>query len=137
MMTKSLRFEFPYIRGRPLVTAKLRYGRERARYFSFLVDTGADYTLISKSNAVLLGIDLAKLKKEKTKVELANLSFIEAYRVRLEITLGDLNFKIPVLVADEEVECLLGRKGVFDKFDVLFKERERILVFENLGPERR
>ncbi len=100
-----------------------------ARYFEFLVDSGADYTLISKSNAVLLGIDVDNLKKNKTKVEIANLKFINVYKVFLTITIGSINLKIPIMIADGEVECLLGRKGIFDVFDVLFQEQRQKLVF--------
>lgn len=85
--------------------------------------------MISKSSAILLGVNLTRLKKQKTKVELANLSFINTYKVKLTITIEGVNLKIPVLIADDEVECLLGRKGVFDYFDVMFKEKEKVIIF--------
>ena len=128
-MTKCLQYNFPYIKGRPLITAKLTY-KKKSRYFEFLVDSGAVFTFISKSYALLLGIDASKpsLKKKIIKVEVANLTFIKAYKIKLQITIKDESLKIQVLVADREVECLLGRKGVFDYFDILFQENKQQML---------
>ena len=110
-----------------MIMARLSHKRI-SRYFEFLIDSGSDYTLISKSHAVLLGIDLKKLKTDK--VELANLSFIKVYKSRLSITINNTALIIPVLIADEEVECLLGRKGVFEHFEVLFQENKSLVTFK-------
>lgn len=115
--------EFGYIQGRPMMTAKLQEGKNRARYFEFLIDTGADYTLISKSDAQLLGIDYLKLETQEITVEVANLSVIHAKRAQVKMTLDNEEFTVPVLIAKENVERLLGRKGIFDAFDVLFQEK--------------
>ncbi len=37
---------------------------------------------------------------------------------------------ISVMIAKEEVECLLGRKDIFDKFDITFREKEQQVIFE-------
>lgn len=111
-----------------MVTAKLNFNGV-GRYFEFLVDSGSDYTLISKSDALILGVDLNHLKTSLIRVELANLEFLEAYKIKLKMTLFDQELIVPVLIADTEVECLLGRKGVFDQFDIVFKERQQKLFF--------
>ena len=126
-----MQHKFPYINNRPKLLAKLREGKGKARYFEFIIDSGADYTLIANSNAIILGIEYNKLKTKETKVEVANLAFIHAKQTTLTITIENNSFNIPVLVAKEEVECLLGRKGIFDKFDITFQERQKQVIFKN------
>ena len=48
--------------------AKLRVKKSKARYFEFLIDSGADYTLISKTDAYVLGIDYKKIRKKEIKL---------------------------------------------------------------------
>lgn len=122
--------KFPYIQGRPMLMAKLRHGKNRARYFEFLIDSGAGVTLISKADAFLLGIDYSKLPGKEVRVEVANLTFIHAKQIRLTLTIEGQDFSIPVMIAKEEVERLLGRKGIFENFDITFKELEKEVIFK-------
>lgn len=69
-----MRFKFPYIQSRPQITAKLRKRNGRTRYFNFLLDSGADFSLISKSDAIVLGIDYSLIESKEIKVEVANLT---------------------------------------------------------------
>lgn len=112
-----------------MMTAKLRRGKNKARYFEFLIDSGADFTLISQSDASLLGIDYDELKSKEIKVEVANLAFIHAKKTKVKITIGNEDFDIPILVAKEGVERLLGRSGIFSKFEITFKERVNLVLF--------
>ncbi len=128
-MAKSSQFKFPYIKGRPMIMAKLGLSKNKSRYFRLLIDSGADYTLISKSDAAVLGLNYKNINTKEIKVEIANLAFIHTKKSHLTITIEDNSFKIPVLIAKEEVECLLGRKGIFDKFDILFREKEGQVIF--------
>lgn len=114
-----------------MLTARLRTSNGKAKYFKFLIDSGADYTLISRSDALIIGIDYSELNSQEIEVEVANLTFIHAKKTTLIITIENQDLTIPVLIAKEDVECLLGRKGIFDKFDVTFKEREQIVIFKS------
>ena len=127
-----LQLKLPYNTGRPSITAKLAKGNNPARFFELLIDTGADYSLISRSDAILLGINYNKIKADTIKVNMANLDQISARKTRVKITIGDHEFKIPILVAYEQVEPLLGRKGVFEHFEVIFKEAEQMVVFKKI-----
>lgn len=100
------------------------------RYFRFLIDSGSDYTLIPKSAATLLGIDYNKIPKEKTNIETANLQSFSAKRTELYLKLNHVRLKIPVLIYEEEIECLLGRKGVFERFDITFRENQQKVIFK-------
>lgn len=123
-----MQHKFPYKKGRPLITVKLKYKKNVGRYFELLLDSGADFTLISKSQALLLGLQYSKIKSKEIKVEVANLTLIHAKKAKLRLALLDDEFAIPVLVAKEEVEPLIGRKGFFEYFDVLFQERMNQIV---------
>jgi predicted aspartyl protease len=113
-----------------MLMAKLKKGKGRARYFEFLIDSGADFTLISKADAYLLGIDYKELPGKEIKVEVANLAFIHAKQTRFTISIEGHDFTIPVLIAKEEVERLMGRKGIFENFDITFKELEKEVIFK-------
>lgn len=90
--------------------ARLRKPNGKAKYFEFLIDTGADYTLISHYDAQILGLTYKAIKQKEIKVEVANLTFIHTKKVSLILTIDNHDFKIPVLVAREKAEPLLGRK---------------------------
>mgnify|MGYP001589616802 CR=1 FL=1 len=70
-----------------MLMAKLSKDQNQGRYFKFLIDSGADYTLIPKSKAILLGLNYKKLKDTETKVESANHSYIKTKKTKLTITI--------------------------------------------------
>ena len=127
-----MQYKFPYIDGYPMIMAKLRKENCKARYFEFLIDSGADFTMISKSYAAVLGLEYAKIKNTEIKVEVANLTFIQAKRTTLILTIEGNDLAIPVLIANEDVECLLGRKGFFENFDILFQENQQQVIFKKV-----
>lgn len=112
-----------------MLTAKLQKGKNKARYFEFLIDSGADYTLISKSDAYLLGIEYEKIDTKEIEIEVANLSFIHAKKSLVKITVGNHSFNTQILIAKEGVERLIGRKGLFTEFKITFKEKENTVIF--------
>ena len=122
-------YKFHYIEDHPRLMAKLSTDRNQGRYFRFLIDSGADYTLIPKSKAILLGISYKKLKNTESIVEASNHSYIKTKTTHLYITIEKITVKIPVLICDEEVECLLGRKGVFENFNITFQEKNQRVIF--------
>ncbi len=123
-------FKFPYIKGEPKLMAKLAFLPGKSRYFEFLIDSGADYTLISQVDTFKLGLEYEKIESEEIKVIMANLSSIHAKMAPFILTIEGKEFHIPVFVAKEEVKPLLGRKSIFENFDVIFQEREQLVVFK-------
>lgn len=79
-----MQLKFAYAHGRPMMTAKLQKGKNKARYFEFLIDSGADFTLISQTDASLLGINYHELETKEIKVEVADLSFIHAKKTTVK-----------------------------------------------------
>ncbi len=104
----------------------------RSKYFEFLIDSGADYTLLSSIDAFSLGVDYTILLAKETKVEVANSTIIYAKETTFLINIGDSKFQIPVLISKENIEPLLGRKGVFNNFDITFRESAKEVVFQKI-----
>ncbi len=104
---------------------KLKKGKNPARYFSFLVDSGSDYTMLWQGEALTLGIKYDEIKKPEIRAEVADFDAIIAKETTIELIIEEMHIKIPVLIAKEKVERLLGRKGFFDHFDILFQESKQ------------
>jgi predicted aspartyl protease len=104
---------------------------DKAKFFQFTIDTGADYTLISRADAMYLGIEYSRIRQKEINAEVANCTPMRTKLVRLSMEIGGRNFLVPVLVASGQVGCLLGRIGVFEHFDVLFREREQEVIFKS------
>lgn len=115
-----------------MLTAKLGKTKNSSRYFEFLIDSGSDYTIIPQSDAAILGIDYEKLRSKEIIVEAANLSKIHGKETKMNIAIREYSFVIPVLITKEEVDRLIGRKGVFTHFDITFRENAGIVVLKNI-----
>lgn len=89
----------------------------------FLLDSGADISMISQAKASLIGINYDELNVREETVETANYSCAYTKKIDLEIKIDERRIKIPVFISKQEVGCLLGRRGFFDAFDILFQER--------------
>lgn len=112
-----------------MVTVQLKYPRQKARYLEMLLDSGADYTIISQSVASLLGIEYDKINTKEIETEMANFSIISTKETKIQLIIDEVEITIPILVSKKEVEPLLGRKGVFNAFDILFQERKNKVIF--------
>ena len=126
------KLELPYIRGRPMLMEKLGLPGKRARYFELLIDSGADYTLISKSDAMIFGLDYDKLTTKEQELEAANQTKILAKKTTLMIAINGDELKIPVFISKNEVERLLGRKGIFENYEITFQERKQKVIFKKI-----
>ncbi len=123
-------FRFPYSKDRPILSAQLSRNK-KTRYFNFLIDSGSHYTLLSSGDALTFGLDYNMFAVEERKVEIADNSDTLAKRTTFDLILEGMIFRIPVLFAKGHVDCLLGRNGVFDRFDIIFQQRKRQVFFCN------
>lgn len=131
-MRNTSKLELPYINGRPALMARLGVPGKKGRIFELLIDSGADRTLISKSDAMIFGLDYDKLVTEEEEIDAANDTKFLAKKVRLLITINDEEFMAPVFIAKNQVQPLLGRKGVFDRYEIIFREREEMVIFKKI-----
>ncbi len=127
-----MQHEFPYIHGRPRITAKLGKNKDELHFIDFLVDTGADYTMMSRFDAAAIGVDYEDIKAKEIVLEAANMTTIRGKETRLIMDIRDITFSIPVIITKGENERVLGRIGFFDRFDVTFKQKHgSIILCEN------
>lgn len=103
-----------------------------SKYFEFLIDSGSDYTLIANSHAISLCLNYDEISNPEITLKVANHQQMKGKQIRLVFTLENINFDIPVVVTKQEVECLLGRTGVFEPFNVIFQESKRQVIFQKL-----
>lgn len=93
----------------------------------FYIDSGADYTLIPYKLGLFLG-----LKSEGNEVcEVQGISgVIGVIFSKIGMKIGEHNFEAKIGWAQiEHVPLLLGRTDIFDKFEVVFRQPERKVLF--------
>ena len=110
----------------PIIPLTLK-GRISMDYIG-LLDSGADVSVIDKSIAELMGIDLSG-KEDESKGVGGAVKTIES-KIKIEFSKGHekYDFEMPVLVLCDDDELgmlLLGRRGFFDKFIVTFDEQNQ------------
>ena len=115
-----------------MIMARLRKDDAKSKYLEFLIDSGADYTMISSSYAEALGLKYEDIESKEIKVDLANNSFIHTKEAPFTMTIEGKDLTIPVLIANEELEPLLGRKGVFENYDITFQEHQQRVIFKKI-----
>ena len=102
-----------------------------------LLDSGADYTMLSKALGELAGIDVASLPKTKVKGIAGQLVEVHRGTVRLHIGGLDLPPFPCMYVESMKSPLLLGREGFFDLFNVTFDNRRKKTVLTPLHDYRR
>jgi len=123
-MAESLSVHLPYVEGRPEVTAQLKSDTGESRFFEFLVDSGADMCTISKSHAAQIGINYEHLDTKEENIEMVNFQSVHGKKSMATLSFRGFEKEIPILICKEAASPLLGRKGSFEMFDILFEERK-------------
>lgn len=111
---------------RPIAVADFYNKREKVfQPITLVVDTGADYTLLPKFFAPLLGINLEKeCKKIKTQ-GVGGYQLVYFSKDKLLVKLGDYERKIPLgFLNSNLIPPLLGRHEFFETFRVVFEKYE-------------
>ena len=99
----------------------------------FFLDTGADVSMLPRDFAEPCGVDL-------TGAPSVTVTGIEGGGIRAwvgEITLriGGEDVSVPCLFTErDDTPALLGRAGIFTRFNVSFDCRHRKIVLESVGP---
>ncbi len=133
-----MRFEFPVREVQtpfgPLPEPVIECGVHTPRGivpFRFFLDPGADVSMLPPSAAAFVGLrcDGAATMKV-TGIEGGS---VEAAVSELRLRIGSLDIAIPCLVSPiEDTPYLLGRAGIFDRFNVLFDNARRRIVLESI-----
>lgn len=122
--------KFPYFEGRPHIPIALENSGKRIRFLP-LLDSGADFSIFYKSDALRLGLNWS----EGRKVHLSNAdgSGFLAYEFKLIIDIEGqkLPVKLCFIDCNESPMPLLGRSNIFDQFKILINERENLIEFQS------
>lgn len=99
--------------------------------YRFLLDTGADVSMVSVSMAEDLGIDLARCPADAC-------SGIEGrpvrvYHASIAVRIGHVGLSLPCLISQTDMTpFLLGRAGLFARFSITFDTRWRRIVLTEI-----
>ncbi|MBI4130655.1 retropepsin-like domain-containing protein [Candidatus Roizmanbacteria bacterium] len=101
---------------------------KKRRIVSMVVDTGADYSLLPRKDASLLGIDLAKDCTLYTTYGVGGSQTVYLY-MNMKVELDTLKLTIPVGFLDSnDIPPLLGRHGFFEVMKACFENH--VVYFE-------
>ncbi|MCK4352820.1 hypothetical protein KAW65_05365 [candidate division WOR-3 bacterium] len=124
---------FPYIsltgkHPAPIIPLELK-GPLGWKEMMAYVDSGASFSIFSISEARRLGIDYANGKE--LMVTVGDGSFIPVYLQVLSIKISHILFKATIGFSPRLGVGfnLLGRKDIFERFDVTFSDSRRAVVF--------
>jgi len=128
----------------PYQYKKIEYGKVFNPYISipvnarwgwqnlwFLVDSGADTTMLTLSLANQLGLEINKNKK--TKLFGIGENYVPAYPGKINLKLG--NFVIDArcyFIDAEDSVLLLGRMDIFEKFNIYFDSTNQKVIFNHI-----
>ena len=130
------RVEFPYMKdpqGRyaPIIYLMVWTGN-RWLYLQAYVDSGASWSIFHVDVAQLLGIKLSKAKRRY--VTLGNGNVLPVYLQHIKVRFAGQEFSAPAGFSDalRVGFNLLGRAGFFNRFQMCFNDRARVLTATRL-----
>ena len=96
------------------------------------VDSGATFSMISAVEAIDMAIDWSAGRRQM--VVVGDGSFIPVYLHDLSIQIGDWHIQAPVGFSERLGVGfnVLGRRGIFDQFQVCFNDRARRVTLQKL-----
>ncbi len=133
-MAAPIRFPYTLVRGRrePIIALGLKLARGWQRV-DFYVDSGAAYSIVAAQLATAVGFDFKQ--GQRASVQVGDGHCLPVYLHRLPLQIGQCLIEAPIGFAEQYGLHfnLLGRLDVFDQFNVSFREREGVVVFEPVG----
>lgn len=121
-----MRCKFPYFEDRPHIPIALEWQNKRARFIP-LLDTGADFSVFYKSDAIWLGLDWEKGKS--IDLDNADGSSFHAKKFILTVDIEGYKFKAGVCFVENNRSSmpLLGRADIFDHFKITIDEKSKFV----------
>lgn len=123
--------EFSYVKDEPVVHVVLENDGNEVQV-EFFVDSGADMTIIPLNFAKELGFDAWDDNEIVNALGVGG-GNVPYFVRQVRISIGDkkLNIRIACSLRDD-VPFLLGRKDIYDKFQVCFNGKEKKVRFTEL-----
>lgn len=136
MVGKEIAFDWEYelVYGlgnifRPYVPIQLKTKEAGWKHFDFIVDTGADITMLPYYMAEILGVDLEKAQQD----EFTGIGGhkVNSWKTTIQIKIVNWEFKIrAAFTSDNLTPLLLGRVGTLDrKFSWIFDHKRKKIIF--------
>lgn len=127
------------LRFAPYIPVYLKSSKDSFIEITALVDSGADFSVMSIDLAKLLGFKLSN--HEETTAGIGGNVKVKETQVNIMIK-GDhekyvCNIPFLVLLEDIDVPLLLGRNGFFEHFHVTFKQNLEKISLKKVNPEQR
>ena len=100
--------------------------------FRFLLDSGAELTMMPRSVAEQLGVNLGSAREMKvTGIEGSG---VRAWLSEITLKIGEAECRLPCLFSsNENTPCLLGRMELFRRFNVTFDNRGQKIILESIA----
>lgn len=123
--------KFPYFEDRPHIPITLEYKGKRAKFLP-LLDTGADFCVFYKSDAIRLGLNWNFGKN--IILNNADNSDFHAKQFELLMEIEEKRFPVKVNFIDNKPFSmpLLGRDGVFERFIITINEKNKFVELSEL-----
>ena len=101
-----------------------------------LIDSGADVSVITKEFAELLGLNLNKEQIDMYGIGGKVKGITSSVKILIAKGHDRINFSIPVNVVMEKYDFppLLGRAGFFDRFKIIFQQRDQKIILKPNAP---
>lgn len=113
---------------RPVAEIYIKNNKKQWRALTMYIDSGADATVISRSFGELFGYNVNKGKKIRMKG--FGEEEIIAYVHDAEFKIGQHRIRANIAIADhDKVPNVLGRKDIFDLFEIHFKNLKECTRF--------
>lgn len=121
--------KFPDTKLRPVADIQLDYLGNKQNILC-IIDSGADFSFLPKSVGEALGIDFSEDDPVSNLPEGVDGKIkAKCFEHPIQVHIGKSGFSIRIFWVEGSVTPLLGREGIFDKFDILFQERLGRVVF--------
>ena len=104
--------------------------------FRVYIDSGADISLFTKTDAKLLGLDL--YKGEYRPIIGIGKTLIPAYTHKVAMRIEETTLNVNTSFADsDEVPRLLGRTDIFNHFKIIFDQQNLETIFETTNNDEK
>ena len=126
-----MRFPYVQFRGKFSPIVPIRFRRKNGAWTEFkaYVDSGASYSIFHADITEILGLKLEE--GERAYVTVGDGSLIPVYSHQIMIQIGDEKFEAMIGFSRRLGIGfnIIGRKDIFERFEVCFDEKERVVEF--------
>ena len=123
--------KFPYTLHKQYLMPIIPLLVENHKLWAF-VDSGATYSIFSIDDAKRIGISWEKGRHQM--IVVGDGSYIPTYLHELSLKIGEHHITAPIGFSERLGVGfnILGRKGIFDQFQICFNDRARQVTFEKI-----